>query len=402
VFLFAVPALGQDGEEPLVAESRAPLLPDEAVQAVLTTSPDIRAAEAEVKAAQGQVAAARLLLENPEVEVEVAIGGDRTEVSGSQALSVSGEGVHARRAARGALDAAEADLRRARLEVAAATRLVYIEAVVSRQNVDLAAEGYALTGRLRAAVDRQLEEGEASTLDLRLSRMAEAQAAAHLLDARSAEGDALGEFAAMTQLSVTDLVLTTDPMEAAPLPSTNSPDADRADVVAARARLQSAEAEYARQRAATVPMVGIGGFYEREGADSTFGPTITVTLPLFDRNQAGRGEALGATWTAEADLGSAQARAAAEQGTAEVRLREADQLLTSVGDDLTNEASAALASVEAAYLAGEFDLLETVLVQAEILDGQGAALELQAGLATARIDFLLAVEDAALLPRGVQ
>ena len=79
---------------------------------------------------------------------------------------------------------------------------------------------------------------------------------------------------------------------------------------------------------------------------------------------------------------------------------EALATLERLGGDLVAEGEAALTSVSSGYAAGELDLIATVLLQAEILAGQTAAVELTGQVSAARIDLLLATEDDALLPGG--
>src|SRR5690606_11433623 len=114
----------------------------------------------------------------------VGVRGDHVELRALQPLSLSGEGRFAHRAARFRIDAAEAGLRRVRLETAAEARRRYVAAVATAQVAELAAEGVALAERLREAVARQVELGEAPRLDLQLARLAEARAVAEVLEAR--------------------------------------------------------------------------------------------------------------------------------------------------------------------------------------------------------------------------
>ena len=84
--------------------------------------------------------------------------------------------------------------------------------------------------------------------------------------------------------------------------------------------------------------------------------------------------------------------------TAEARFAEAGALEAALQTDPLAEARAALTSVEAGYRAGEIDLPSTVLLQDQVLDGEGAALALMGGIARARLDLLLATDDDRLLP----
>ena len=100
---------------------------------------------------------------------------------------------------------------------------------------------------------------------------------------------------------------------------------------------------------------------------------------------------------AQSRLAETQAVATTEVTTATQRDELATTALLAVGQDPMEDARAALSSVEAGYLAGEIDLTSAVLLQAQILDGEVAIVQLEGHVATARLDVLLATEDPALL-----
>ncbi len=378
------------------AEAAAPLSPDAAVAAALSVHPNVRAAEGELLLARGVRSQSTLLLHNPSLSGGVSFDGERANLGLSQPLSLSGEGWYARSASGARVEAAESLLTRAKLAAAAEVRLAYVEAVVAGGRVRVALEGVDLAASLRHAVTRQSEEGEASTLDLRLARLAEVQSASALLTAREAEADALRDLAALVAHPVLADALSTDPLAAAPEP-TRSESSERSDVLAAQAALRAAELELSRQRAASVPPVGIGVFVDVEDGQTFVGPTIGVQIPLFDRNQAGRADARGDLLVADAGLAAVTARADTEIATAEARVAEARELTAAVVTDPVAEAREALRSIEAGYLAGEIDLPTTVLLQGEVLDGEAAALVLLGQVADARLDLMLATEDPQLL-----
>jgi len=381
------------------AAAAAPLSPDAAVDAALSVHPEALAAQSELAIAHGLRAEHGLLLANPSASGTASIDRARTGFELTQPLSVTGEGWHARSSATARVDAADAALRRTRLRAAADVRQAYVDAVVATGRVRVATEGVELAAQLRRAVRRQHEEGEASTLDLRLARLAEVQAAAALMDARRVEADALATLAALVGRPVASDALVAEALDAAPEPTTALA-TERSDVLAARAALRSAEAQVRRQRAAAVPLVEVGVFVDFEDGERFVGPAVGVELPLFARNQVGRAEARAEVQTAGAGLQAIAARAETEALTAEGRLADARELRASLVADPVAEAREALRSIEAGYLAGEIDLSTTVLLQGEVLAGEAAALALLGQVADARLDLLLAIEDPALLGGG--
>lgn len=387
-------AWAQDGDD------APPLAAEDAVVAALAGAPDVRAAEARLREARGLLSQSALFLRNPTVDASLGIDGERFEIEALQPLSLTGEGWFARRTGRTRIEAAEAALRRVRLETAAAARRVYVEAVARTRLAEFGADASELAHRLREAVARKYDVGEASLLDLRLARMTEVAAASDALGARGEEVEALRELAVTIRRPVTSAALISGVLAAVPAPDEPDEPLPRSDVLAARAAVEAAEAQLAWQRAAAVPPVAVGAFVEREDGTLSAGPALSVTLPVFDRNQVGRASALGQLAVAEAEAEAVEARAETERVTAADRLAEARATIEMLGGDLEAEARAALDSIEAGYRAGELDLATAVLLQTEVLEGLRATVLLQRRLAEARLDLLLALEDDALLAGG--
>lgn len=373
------------------------LSPDDAVALALAAHPDVRAAEAAQATADATRRARAVLLANPFASLWATPDGTRLEADLTQPLSLTGAGWHARAAARATVDARDATLARTRREVAAATRRAWVDAVVARGRLDVAREGADLAERLAFAVQRQHEEGEASSLDLRLARLARAQAAARQLDARQDLAAALRTLSDRVLQPVAAEQLPDDPLAAAPGADAETTPADRADVRAAHATVQAARAGLRQARASAVPPVSVGVGIAREDGQTFVGPAVGWTLPVFARAPTARAQALGALAVAEADAQRTEAVAVAEQATAAAWRTDAEALAAALVDIDLDEARAALASIEAGVRAGGLDLPTAVLLQAQVLDGEAAVVRTRGQLALARIDQRLALGDDALL-----
>ena len=373
-----------------------PLSPDQAVALALAVHPDLRAASAALHTAEGTRSASALFLGNPQASAWTTPDGARVELSASQPLSLTGEGWHARRAAGARVRSSEAALSRARRLAAAEVRLAYIDAAVAVGRAGVASEGAELAARLRFAVTRKHEEGEASALELRLAHLYEVQAAARLLAARKDEVEAIRALSAATATSVAATDLEDDPIAAAPFAGAQVT-TDRADVVAARDAVEAARAGLARQRAAQWAPVSVGAGLSVEDGQTFVGPSLSVSVPLFDRNQTGVARAQGALSVAEGRLAALEARVEAEQLTARERTEEAEQITEALADNPLDEARAAIASIEAGVRAGEIELSTAVLLAVQVLDGEAAIFTSRGLLADARVDLLLSVDDDRLL-----
>jgi outer membrane protein TolC len=374
----------------------APLTADDVVRSALSRHPDAVAASSAVDAADGLRREVSAFLENPEASVGVAVVGGLVQGTLNQPLSVSGEGWHARAAARAGVDAAEALARRTDLRVAAEARATYAWAITTRERWELADRAMLQASRLREVVEAREAVGEAGPLDVRLARMVEAEATALAIDARRGHAAARSALVAYTPDALT-AELADDPLTAVPEPSAG---AARSDVAAAEARVREADAAVARERAGAVPLVGVGVFFQRDeahGDPGDLGPQLTVGLPVWSRNQGGAGAALAARDTALAELEVVRARAAAEGAQTPEVAAYAERALGRLGD-FEADARAALDSIELGWTTGEIDVSEAVLLRREVLDGWTAALDARQATVEVRLDALLARDDPRLIP----
>lgn len=368
----------------------AAMTPAEAVTAALAHDPALAAAEARVEAGEGALTGASWLRHNPRVSGR--LGDERLELEASQALSLSGEGLAAARTARASLDAAEAARDRARLVTAADARRAWLRAAVAEADVEIAADELAGATRLREAAVKRVAAGESADFEVRLARLEEARAVGLMLHARASRAEARATLAAITGDPAA--AAEGDPLAAAPMPGTA---AARDDVRAAQAAIDAARAALARERAATVPAVEIGVFYENDAGRAVVGPTLGLEVPLWQRNPAGRGSARGDLARAESEAASLSARATAEQAASSEQMRDLEPLVALLGDDPAGDARTVLAGVELAWRAGELDIAEATLLRARALEGRRAGVEARAAVAEARIAAALAHGSETLL-----
>lgn len=390
----------------------APITVDEVVRAALSHDPLVAAAEAEVTAAEGARRAATGLRVDPTLEARLGFGLTQHEVSLTQPVSLSGEGVAAVRAADAGMRAALAERDRVRLFVAAEARRRLIAAVAADALLERTREVLALVADLREAAEARLASGEAAELEVHLARLEEAAAAADVATAQRSALAAREDLAAMTRLPL-DVELPGDPMTAAPPPGAVGV---RGDAVRAAADVERADAALRRERAAALPPVAIGVWAQvqniatspspmgvdvapwswSENAAWTVGPTLSLTLPVWNGNRAGVARAVGDQDVARSELAAVEARIAAEQAGSAQR-RESIEVVDAAGDPGA-EARAALAGVEAALSAGEIGQADATLLRARILDVWGRAAVARAEAAELTIDLALAEAWTTLLP----
>lgn len=379
----------------LLATLASAMTPQEAVVAALAHDPALAAAQAGVEAAKGTLASSSWLRENPRVSGR--IGDELLELAASQSLSLSGEGLAAAQSARAAVDSAEAARDRVRLVTAAEARRAWIRVAVAHSEVEIAADELAGADRMREAAEKRLSVGDAAEFELRLARLEVARAVGLLLRGRASLSESTAALAALTGDATASAQ--GDPLAAAPPPGDGDGHDDlRDDVRAAESALDAARLALARERAATIPSVEIGVFYETDAGRTALGPTLGVELPLWQRNAAGRGMARGELLVAEAELLSIEARVAAERSVSAARVRDLAPLAALLGDDPAGDAAAVLAGIDVAWRAGEFGIAEATLLRARALDGRRAWVEARAEVAEARIAAALAEGVATLIP----
>jgi cobalt-zinc-cadmium efflux system outer membrane protein len=372
----------------------APLTPDETVRSALERDPSLLAARADVIAAEGALRAATFLRSNPYVSVETSLTSDLSGASLQQPISVSGEGLPARRAARARLDAAELAARRAAFVTAADARWALADAVAAEARARIAERGLKEAGARRTALEARVAAGEAAPLDARLARLEEARAAEALVSARSAVTAARVALARFVP-DAASAELPADPLDAVPDPVQEG---TRSDLRAAEIRTDAARAELATARAARLPVVSVGAFVERDDGVVSVGPSIGFTLPVWQQNAADTAATTGAVRVADAERDALVSAVSAEQDGAWKTRHIADEALARLHVPAAEDADAALAAVTEAQARGELDTATATLLRSEILNAWASSVDLRRAVAQARLSALLAVEDVALLP----
>lgn len=373
--------------------------PDEAVRAALAQDPAIAMAEARVERARGALAGTGFFLENPSIDAGFAVVGSRLELGLSQSLSLGGEGIQARGAARAEGDAARWALVRTRLEVAASARLAWIQVVEAEGVLAFHAADLDSAGRLRELAELRLSAGDGTVLELRLARLEEAAAVGAWLEADRSLREVRALFAAQTGLDMAEPV-EGDPLAAAPWTEV-APGDSRADVAAAEASEDAARHAVAAAKAGRVPELSVGAFVEQDPDGLLVGPTVGLELPLWRHNETEVGEARAAQIEAEASTRALRARAGSEQKAAAAQQASILRAAQILGDVPPEELTTTLAELELAYRSGELSMADVLVLRGRFRAGQLAWFDARATIARARIDAALAVEaETLLLPAG--
>mgnify|MGYP002525318195 FL=1 len=270
-----------------------------AIERAVRQSPTLQAALAEVRVAQADARQSRLL-PNPVLSVVFRYpkggGSPVTETGLTADLAATLQMPRRNRAADNQLRAASAQAIAAALDVIADTEKTYHTANALRQEVALLGQDAGHVDRLLQIARHRFDAGEATRLDV---ATLEARQSETRIDLQERRLKLVREQLTLARLlgqpsRDTDLQLTTPLPVAAP----TLPEADwlaaalhnRPEIQADRWQLAALEDGRALARLALLESTAAGLDTEREG-DWSFGPSLTVPLPLFDWGQARRAKA---------------------------------------------------------------------------------------------------------------
>lgn len=372
----------------------APLTLAEALRLAETSSPAVRAREAQLTAAVGaRREAASFLFNNPELSVErtrrraaVPDGGAREWGLGiSQPIEIGGQQAYRREAAAASLDALRAEIADARREVRGDAALRFYAVLAAQRRVQIEQRATELFDSTAQAIAKRRAAGEDTRLDANVALVEAERARNALAVAREQWLDARGELATVLQLPPSALpevagesaAELTAPAEAV-LPYSLDRLVSSAQALprlrALTARENAARARLGIARASRLPDVTVGVNVGREGPrparERVTMLTLSVPLPLFNRNEAGIGQALTDVTTVEVERANV------------VRDREAQvrRLWTRLGSQrdrvLRLQGAVRPASTDNEQLAaksrqaGQIGLLEELVINRQTLDAE--------------------------------
>lgn len=270
----------------------------EALETAFENSPVLRGRQAERQEVASRVVGAKTYPYNPEVSIEFADrsspGGSTTDrgLSLSQELELAGQRRKRIAVADQELAAAEAVLVRQRRLLAFEVESAFAEAVLARELLGVATTDADLAREVLAFSQRRLERGAATQIEANLAQASAGRAERSLRRARADYASARSRLAEIAGAKP----------QAPPEPVGDllAPEEEphslkdllalaferRGDLLAASEREQAAEAATRLAKAEGKPNLVVGSFFQREEAtDDIFGATISLSIPLFNRNQ---------------------------------------------------------------------------------------------------------------------
>jgi len=379
------------------------VLTRERVAELFQVAPAARVAAFEAQVFGAAVAAAGVpSAENP---VLSALGGVRFNPDGSRPfggqaslawpIDLGGQGgarVEAAQAEqRAALATLESGLQRSLLGALLQHQLVLRD----EREVALAEERHALSERFYAAAQRRLAAGGVPELDVALAAMQERQdasARASAAGAREVDQLILSTLLGLASPAVVAGSLVPE-AEPPPLAELQRELQQRAEVRAAAAGLDAAQARAARARAARFPTMHVLAQYERDDRANIGLVGLAIPLPILNANRADV-----ATSTAEVDAARARVAESVTAAGGQIQQVYARYLATKAAmDALAPTEALATRAVNLAtrgYELGENDLASVLLVRREAIEVQAALLEAVHAHSAVKLELLVMARRA--------
>ncbi len=381
-----------------VAWSAEPLSLEQAWQRAEQASPKLRAARAELIAAEGRRADAQAWLwNNPQVSAELrsrhiaepGASGSKTEggLGITQTFEIAGQQQLRRSAAEQNVSALYASIADVRRQVRAEVEQRFVGVLSLQQRIETEAQGLKLIEEAAAMVQKRVKAGQDSKLDGNLASI-EAQRARNELAVRTeqlVESRALlSESLQLPPDSLPEVVGRLTSARSYTLDSLLKNIAQRPALRALAQRERVARSQLALERASVYPDVTIGLSQERErgleARDNITALSVSIPLPVFRKNATGIGQA-------NATLTQVQIEQQTALRDAQAQVRTLWAQAQSLGARVANIENSILPTLEEnqrlsmkALRAGEIGLPQLLLVNRQVVDGRRDLLDAQTAL----------------------
>ena len=348
----------------------------------LRENPDLRAKRHALGLAEGRVQQSELLFqENPRVSIEADYRNRRfrtptgrstadAAVSVLQEIEIAGQAAHRRQAAASHLSYTEwviADAERLlQLEVMRA----FYELLAIQERIQARRDSLETRNTLLQAGRERYEQEDISVLQLNALRLDTDAARARLFASQQERVRAEKQLRLLLGLGVEKPLVAVGDLFAAsrldalpdPLPSQATLIAcaleHRPDYQAARRKVETREAELRLARANRLPNIALGPMYKLDNEDQVVGGTLTIPLPLFNRQTHEITAATAKVDMVRQELTSRTLSVRHEVAAAYARLQLARQQRAAYGTDSFDALARTGELTRRAYEAGELSTAE--------------------------------------------
>ena len=366
---------------------------EDAVRLALHNNPALQAQQQLMTAAEGELRQARTFPHNPRLEWEGLTGHDRNEVRRSarkftaklsQEVPLGGKWHQRIQVAAAGLDRTQWEVQNAQRELIKEVKETFYRLLFLEEKRAFAEQAVALAQRLAESADARYRAGESPQLDVNLARVEVHNVRRQRLDvlsqltqARVTLNRLLGR-PADTPLTVSG-TLDAPPQPLDPEPLRQQALQQRPDLRSRTAAIDAALAEVALARAQRVPDVEVAFVFEREetGEDirQTFGGSMAVPLPLWNRNTGAIAAAQARTRAAELERTTLQHVVTTEIATTIAELQRLRLSLQLFQDTILPQSRANLDLLQQAFATGEIGIVQLVTEQRAFIDRNNEYLE---------------------------
>lgn len=348
-------------------------------------SPRVAKARAERKAAEARAIQAGVR-PNPEVSVEVenfsgtgpyrAFRSTETTVSVAQPFELGGKRRARKDVAAAERDYAQIALRRAEADLAYDIVVAHAELRASEDRADLARKVLARAVELARIAETLVDVGRDPPLTklradalLAEAKAEELRATSELLTARQRLAQLIGSDDGELSASVQDM----------PMPPTLPANAQSLDERLAAAERDAASARVRLAQAEGVPDITASGGVRsfRESKDTAFLVSVSIPLPVFNRNRGNIYAAVAEGEAAEAQLAQTRLDTRFSRREAELLLAAANERLTALSGAGLLQANEAARVAEIGYQQGKFTLIELIDAQEALTSANLKLIEAQ-------------------------
>ncbi|WP_343630623.1 TolC family protein [Roseateles sp.] len=350
-----------------------------AVQTALRQNPTLRAFGHELEASDGAIRQAGLI-PNPSLSLtaeDTRKDTRTTSMTLSQTIELGGKRSARVELARRERDLAALDLATQRADVRATTIQAFFDVLIAQERVEVARESLEIAGSGASAVSRRVMAGKVSPVEETRAKVAESTARIEL---RQSQADLRGALQALVAVmgaepdTIARVDGSADAMPALSAAAVLNERLERSPALQrARMDVQRAEAAFQLERSRGVPDVTVGIGAQRAPDVGRTQPLISVSIPipLFDRNQGAQFQALRKREAAQALAQAEEQRLRAEVLQAVDQLEARADEVDALRRDVLPGARTAYEAARRGFELGKFGFLDVLDAQRTWLQARG-------------------------------
>jgi outer membrane protein, heavy metal efflux system len=369
-----------------------PLTVEQAVSQALQKNPDLQVRRLEMEVAQGQLEKAKIsLISNPVMESFLS-GKDRPQDEGggnytnygfklSQEFEIAGQ-----RGLR--IDIAEKGLSRLALEIEDRERALifdvkeaFARVLAAKRKEQLTRQVATLQEELLSFTGIKFKAGEVSGLEVNLAEVELGKSRKDLLSAgREYLEASLGlQELIGGQTDMTLAIMGELSSDVLPLPDKGHlikpVMSQRPDMKAALIEVDKTKIARDLVQRSLIPNIVLGGFYNRDDLRNDLGISVSISIPLFDRKQAEKKEALARAAQARVKQAGLQRTIHREVEEAYNALVSAQQELSLFRKEILDKSLENFGLLNLAYKEGKIGFFNVRLAQKDTIETQFAYLD---------------------------